>query len=153
MIHFSQFWIPLIKKEGQGVVLNWRGGWVSKWCAFWKEAVIRPINEACTNDVDAAYSTFSCPGYSRGQGENSTLSFYTTIFYNRADFPSYFRVFQMKVSEGNQNSGDKFNNSRIYLIFIWNSGSHSLARTKFKALPLHHVVLTQTITHLFISIT
>ena len=44
------------------------------------------------------------------------LSFYTTIFYNREDFPSYFRVFQMKVSKGNQNRGDKFNNSRIYLV-------------------------------------
>ena len=44
------------------------------------------------------------------------LSFYTTIFYNREDFPSYFRVFQMKVSKGNQNRGDKFNNSRINLV-------------------------------------
>ena len=44
------------------------------------------------------------------------LSFYTTIFFNRADFPSYFRVFQMKVTEGNQNGGDKFNNSRVYYL-------------------------------------
>ena len=35
---------------------------------------------------------------------------------NRAVFPSYSRVSQIKVNEGNQNRGDKFKSSRRYLV-------------------------------------
>ena len=125
------------------MVLNWGGGWVSKWCAFRKGAVIRPINEACTNDVDAA-----CPGYSIGQGKNSMLSNFTPPFsYNRADFPSYFHVFLMKVSKGNQNRDDKFNNSRIYLVQL--SLSETQVHIRLHELNLHHAVLTQSIIFIY----
>ena len=43
------------------------------------------------------------------------LRFYATIAIG-PDFPSYSRHSQMKVSDGNQNGGDKFNNSKTYLV-------------------------------------
>ena len=46
---------------------------------FLKGGVIRPIYEACTDDVDAAYSKFECLGYPRGQRKTSMFSFYATI--------------------------------------------------------------------------
>ena len=80
-------------------------------------------------------------------------TFYVTTFYNRADFPSYFRVFRVKVSEGNQNRGDKFNNSGRHLIQL------SLSETQVH-IRLHELNSKYAITscinkvlHLFISIT
>ena len=40
---------------------------------------MRPIYEACTDDVEAAYSKFECLGYPRGQRKTSMFSFYATI--------------------------------------------------------------------------
>ena len=49
-------------------------------CAlFWKGSVIWPIYEACTNDVDAAYSKFEYLGYPKAQRKTSMFSFYATI--------------------------------------------------------------------------
>ena len=76
MVHFSQFWILLIWKRTQGVVLTlWGGGGDSKLWLFWKGGVIRPINEACTDEVDAAYSKLESLGYLK----NSMFIFYAAI--------------------------------------------------------------------------
>ena len=77
---FSTVVNTFVSEWGQGVVLRCGGGGGIRSCAvFWKEGVIRPIYEACTDDVDAAYSKFECLGYPRGQRKTSMFSLYATI--------------------------------------------------------------------------
>ena len=73
---------------------------------------MRPIYEACTDDVETANSKFECLGYPRGQRKPEKKKTHC----NGAVFPSYSRVSQIKVNEGNQNRGDKFKSSRRYLV-------------------------------------
>ena len=67
----------------QGVVLSWGGGGGGggiRSCAAlsWEGGVIRPLYEACTDDVDAAYSKFESRLYPRGQRKTSMFSFYAS---------------------------------------------------------------------------
>ena len=75
---------------------------------------MRPTYEACTDDVEAANSKFECLGYPRGQKKQRVQ--FLRHHCNGAVFPSYSRVSQIKVNEGNQNRGDKFKSSRRYLV-------------------------------------
>ena len=66
---------------GQGVVVSLgRGGGIRGCALFWKGGVIRTIYEACTDDVDAAYSNMISEflGYPGEQRKTSMLSFYAT---------------------------------------------------------------------------
>ena len=76
---FSTVLNTFVLEWGQGMVLSWGGGGIRNCALFWKGGVIPPISEACTGDVEAAYSKFECLGYPRGQRKTSMFSFYATI--------------------------------------------------------------------------
>ena len=61
------------------MVLSWGGGGIRSCALFRKGDVIRPIYEACTDDMEAVYSKFECLGHPRGQRKTSMFSFYATI--------------------------------------------------------------------------
>ena len=56
---FSTVVNTFVLEWGQGLVLSWWGG-IRSCALFWKGGVIRRISEACTDDVEAAYSKFEC---------------------------------------------------------------------------------------------
>ena len=80
--------------------------------------------------------------------ERTREKFLRHHFYNTADFPSYFRVFRMKVSEGNQNRGVT-NSTIAEYYFVQLSLSETQVHIRLHELNLHHVVLTQSITFIY----
>ena len=80
---------------GQGVVLSWGwgrgGGGGIRSCAalFWEGGLIRPLYEACTDDVDAAYSKFEYLGSTRQDKEKPACSVFTPPF----QLDSFYQLF------------------------------------------------------------
>ena len=61
------------------MVLGLGGGGIRSCALFSKGGVVPSISEACTDDVEAAYSKFECLGYPRGKRKTNIFSFYATI--------------------------------------------------------------------------
>ena len=112
---FSTAVNTFVLEWGQGVVLRWGRGGNSKLCAFLKRGRNSTYLWGLHRWRGRCVFKIWMSRLPERTKKNQHVQF-LRHHCNRAVFPSYSRVSQIKVNEGNQNRGDKFKSSRRYLV-------------------------------------
>ena len=112
---FSTAVNTFVLEWGQGVVLRWGRGGDSKFCAFLK----RGRNSTYLWGLHRRRGRYVFKIWLSRLPERTTKNQHVQFLrhhFNWTVFPSYSRVSQIKMSEGNQNRADKFKNTGRCLV-------------------------------------